>query len=137
MTDILGFERVPGHAIVLGYKSLDIKNYENLIEEVNLVVGERRRDASGKCHEYVNLEKGHERIKKAFVNKDKTFKCLVYKKGNKGTLTKRLKVIGQDFLTHTYKPVVIDRYPQEIQEGTEQILNDIHMVFYPFKKYKF
>jgi len=80
LTEILGFERVPGMAIVLCYKPLNTENYHSPLEDVALIIGERKREINGMTKNIINLKSGYESVKRVFVNKDKTFNCLTFKK---------------------------------------------------------
>lgn len=82
LTEILGFERVPGHAVVLSYEHQDNDNYKPPMEDVDCIIGERKRGPNGVARELCNLEEGYESVKRKFVNKDKTFRCLIFKKGS-------------------------------------------------------
>jgi len=79
LTEILGFERVPGNAIVLCCNKLNIEDYHSPIEDVTLVIGERKREINGTPKNIINLTPGFEYIKRTFVNKEKTYNCLTYK----------------------------------------------------------
>jgi len=118
LTEILGFERVPGHAIVLCYKLYTKGDYQIPLEDIEIMTGERRRDLIGNVKDVVNVKIGYEMVHRRFVNKDKTFRCLVYKR-------------GESLINKSYVADVIDRYPQDIIPGTQEILMNIQMFCFP------
>jgi len=135
LTEILGFERVPGHAVVLCYKLYTKGDYQVPLEDVDIMTGERRRDLLGNVKDVISVQSGYEMVKRRFVNKDKTFRCLVYKKGISGKLRLVLlltfKFLGESLINKSYVPDVIDRYPQEIIPGTQEILMNIQLFCFP------
>ncbi len=66
---------------MLCYRVQSKKNYNAPLEDVGIVIGERRKDTKGGFRTHINLNKNYECIKKHFGRKEGNERFLTYKKG--------------------------------------------------------
>lgn len=81
MTEVLGFEKLLGYNTVLCFQQQNKKNPNAPLEDIGIVIGERRKDGKGGYKTHINLTKNYECIKKHFGRKEKNERFLTYKRG--------------------------------------------------------